>query len=292
MLREESAFRHSGWAPQRRAVYDALMRTGQSNRRLQAFADCGGSLWLHSDGGELALTCNHCHDRLCVPCQAGRRAALVERLCVRCAEVEQRVRFVTLTLKCQPVPLVDQLDRLTASFRRLRQRKWWISRVVGGAAFLEVKLGRDSHQWHVHLHILCEGTFLDQRELSAEWHAVTGDSYITDVRALVDARSRAGYVAKYATKPLDGSVVNSPVHLDEAVVGLRGRRLFQCFGTWSALLPDDDAAPCTLTPIGNLSGLHADALRGDATARRWMEAALRKWPTLADAFPLPPTSTA
>lgn len=289
MLREESAFRHSGWASDRRRVYAALVRTGQPNRRLDRFANCGGSLWLHRDGDELVLTSNACHDRLCVPCQVARRQRLVECILVRIAEATDRVRHVTLTLKCQPVGLPAQLDRLTASFRRLRQRRFWAETVTGGAAFLEVKLGKNSHDWHVHFHILTEGGFIDHKRLCEEWHAVTGDSFITYVEPVGDPKRRALYVTKYATKPIDRTVLDSPAHLDEAVASLKGRRLFTCFGSWAGFAgDDDDESARSLTPIASLSSLHSDACGGCATARRWLEAATRKWPSLADSYPLPP----
>lgn len=274
-------------------MYAALVATSQPNRRLDAFANCGSSLWLHRDGDELALTSNACHDRLCIPCQVARRARLVETILVRVAEATDRVRHVTLTLKCQPVSLAAQLDRLTASFRRLRHRKFWASHVVGGAAFLEVKLGKNSHDWHAHLHILCEGSFIDQRTLCEEWHAVTGDSFITYIEPLGDPRRRALYVTKYATKPIDRTVISSTDHLQEAVCALKGRRLFQCFGTWDGFADDDaDATPrrC-LTSIGPLTQLFSDARRGDVDARRWVDAALRKWPSLAESFGAPGTPT-
>jgi hypothetical protein len=97
---------------------------------------------------------------------------------------------------------------------------------------LELKVGERDGLWHAHLHCLVNGSFIDQRTLSTEWHSVTGDSSIVDVRAVPDAGHAARYVAKYATKPADASVYKSQDHLDEMICSLSKRRLCLTWGTW------------------------------------------------------------
>lgn len=281
----EAKFRHGGWAEDRRRVYDALMSTHQPDRRCDAFANCGSSLYLNRDGDELVLTSNHCHDRLCVPCQVARRQLLVKNVTSQITSSKRTVRFCTLTLRARECPLKDQLDRITLCFKGLRRREWWKANISGGAFFLEVKLGSGSGAWHVHAHCLVEGSFIDQRTLSSEWHAVTGDSYIVDVRAVPDAARRASYVTKYATKPADATVLRSPDHLQEFVTAIKGKRLFQCFGGWKDFALDDDDAPKrNLTVIGPIESLAARAREGDPSSLRFYEAALRKWPSLSHIF--------
>lgn len=283
----EQHFRHSGWAHRRDQTYAALKRVGSSERILDAFANCGNSLWLGRDGSEICLLSNHCHNRHCEACARAKRARLVEGIRLVLLDAKARCRFITLTLKCQPVPLLDQLDRLLACFRRLRQRTWWKSTVTGGAFFVEIKLGANSGAWHVHLHLLVEGKWVDQKQLSSEWHAVTGDSYIVDVRSIAEDARVASYVAKYATKPLHSAVFLLPDKLDECIIAVRGRRLLNCFGSWKSLTLDDDAPPCRPTMLGRVDALFDAAAGGDQDARRWVEAALRKWPTLAVFSPHP-----
>lgn len=265
------------------------MRIGTRQRQLDAFANCGNSLWLKRDGNELVLISNTCRHRACDPCNVARRQQLVDRVVLAVAEAKLDVRHVTLTLKCQPVGLKSQVDRLYASFRRMRDNKFWREHVPGGIAFFETKLGKNTHDWHVHFHIICETSWLDHKRLCEEWHKVTGDSFITYVEPIGNPQRRALYVTKYATKPLDQTVTNSPAHLDEAQEVLKGRRLFFTFGTWKKLQVDDDEeGGRQLTSVGSLSMLQSDASAGDATARRWLEAAHRKWPSLATWFPLRP----
>lgn len=287
----EQSFRHSGWAADRKRVYDALMTTHQGNRRCDAFANCGSSLFLNSSGDDLVLTSNHCHDRLCQPCQTARRALLVANVTEAIAQSRLTTRFLTLTLRAREARLLDQLQRITDCFKCLRRRKFWKESIIGGAFFIECKLGANSGAWHVHLHVLVESHFIDQRTLSSEWLAVTGDSYIVDVRAITNPEKRAAYVTKYATKPADASVIRSPDALQEFVTAIKGKRLFQCFGTWKDFaLEESSEGKSHLAVIGNLETLISDAKNGDPTAKRWVEAAVRKWPSLASHLERPPPS--
>lgn len=139
--------------------------------------------------------------------------------------------MVTLTLRHSDTPLRDQIKRLTVCFNNLKRREWWKSRVKGGVMFTELKIGRDD-KWHVHCHIIAESDYLPNHELSHEWHAVTGDSPVVDVREIQNAESAAGYVAKYGSKPCDPSVIYSPERLKTAIEALKGVRLATTFGTW------------------------------------------------------------
>ena len=99
----------------------------------------------------------------------------------------------------------------------------------GGAAFLEVK---KVNGWHPHLHVIVQGNWMDHKELSKAWLKATGDSSIVDIRFVKDSLKTAHYVAKYASKPLDQSVILNPKNLTEAITTLRGRKLITTFGTW------------------------------------------------------------
>lgn len=227
------------------------------------------------------ITCNHCRDRLCQPCQTARRAHLVEAILFAVAGALTRVRFMTFTLKHNRTPLTAQLDRLYLAFRTLRRTKLWRESQTGGAFFLEVKVGDDG-LYHPHLHVLAEGTFVEQRDLCATWHAITGDSFIVDVREVTDPQKRASYVTKYATKPADSTVIRDAAKLDEFLIAIKGRRLYQPFGKWRALLPADadDEPARTLTSIGSIYTICARAAEGCHASRMWWSMATAKWPHL------------
>lgn len=268
----EADWRHSGWRADRLRTWNGLLATNANPQRLKAFANCGSAAMVQvafdQETGKphYRLTCTHCHDRMCVPCATARAATVAGNLYA--ATHDREVRFVTLTLKCQSVPLVAQVDRLYRSFAALRRRKFWKANVAGGAACCEVKIGANSGAWHVHLHCLVQTRWLAQRELSAEWHAVTGDSYIVDVRPIDRDGQRIRYVAKYAAKGCGPDVIRDPDRLQEFLLAMKGRRLCLTFGTWRGIpLEQREPDQADWQPLMRLSELIARAAAGDDEAR-------------------------
>jgi len=183
--------------------------------------------------------------------------------------------FITLTLCGKREPLAELIDRLYKSFRYLRSHPTWSDKVDGGAAFLEVKWSDKAQRWHPHLHIVADGKFIDQGELSNAWRSITKDSFIVDVRRIRNKEHAARYVTKYASKPLNTSFSDTPKLLDEAVIALKGRRLCLCFGTWygTALdLAEDEVLADDLVDAGDwtfwlpLEDVLRDARSGDPDA--------------------------
>lgn len=290
-LPRESQFRHSGWALKRNRIYRALLATGQSCRRVANFADCGNTLWLWRDGHELAITCNRCHDRLCEPCQRERQQDVTEGILLKCHDALGRLRFLTLTLKHSDTPLGLQIDRLISSFKLLRKHPQISAALLGGVWFLEVKLDKSGARWHPHLHCVVEGTFIDQKTLAKAWFETTGDSYIVDIRAVDSVRDRARYVTKYSTKPLHVDVSRNHEKLCEFTSAIKGRRLYQCFGTWSKAVRRTKNKRKLLTPIGHINTVWLDALAGDRDAAFWLRIAHGRFPKLRKTHPLPDVSS-
>lgn len=142
------------------------------------------------------------------------------------------VSFITLTLSDKSTDLPAMVDKLYRSFRYLRSHPLWEKKVRGGAAFLEVKWNDKARRWHPHLHIIADADFLPQHELSAAWRSITHDSFIVDVRRVRDEKIVSSYVVKYATKPLNATLMHDAHILDDTIHALRGRRLCLCFGSW------------------------------------------------------------
>lgn len=264
----ETLHRHEEWAEDRQRVWDALRRTGVRGNALQAFCHCGSSCYVqHSHSrGAYRLTSNQCRSRWCLPCQQARaarlRASVKDQL-----EQWQRVRFITLTLRHSDTPLSAQLDRLQSSYKELRRHNLWTQSIKGAAAFVEVKTSEKTGLWHPHMHIIAVGGWIDQRELSREWHKITGDSSIVDVSLARSKEGVAHYVTAYVTKPLDRSVVCDPERLDEAIVALKGRRLVNGTGTLKKI--SDGAVHDGVDDwhtIGRLDQLLNDARRGNDQA--------------------------
>ena len=233
--REESKFWHSSHQRERKAVYEAYHSMGR-HRPLHRFVNCGSDVRVFvrrriGDEFQVRVASCRCRDRFCPLCARCRSTILASNVATLIRERKCTVRLITLTLRHSDTPLKDQLARLTSSFNNLKRRAWWKARVVGGVMFTEIKIGRDN-RWHVHCHIIAEGEYLANADLSREWHAVTGDSPVVDVRAVRDVETAAGYIAKYGSKPCDRSVIFQRSRLTEAIAAMKGTRTCTTFGEW------------------------------------------------------------
>lgn len=288
----ESIFRHSSWALRRKLVFESLKRTGVGRRRLTSFADCGSCSTCEKTTDEVRIRGSSCKHALCEPCRQERAAKIRATLHVLC--LERQIRFLTLTIKHNATPLIDQIDRLYRSFSTFRRRKSWLANVTGGAAFLEIKLDKERNLWHPHLHILIEGRFWDTREISAEWLAVTGDSFIVDITRPREINDVCAYAVGYCTKTIHPSVFLVPDKLDEAQVALRGRRMCLTFGSWrgTPLEPDESDDRVWIT-LGSIDTVLRRAAEGIQACVDWLVAAQRRYPSmqLLQLPDLPPTDT-
>ncbi len=231
----EEGFRHSGWAAGRRRVRAALVATGATAARLTRFDNCGGGAWVErsEQGGVFRLRATYCRDRMCVPCCTARAKRVANRITAGVSG--QRCQFITLTLARDDRPLAQRITRLVRAFAVLRKTSTWRNGVTGSASCIEITRGARGDHWHVHCHIVTTGPQLTKGALSSVWHEVTGDSFIVDVQEIRDLERGVAYVAKYASKGVDGSVYGDPDALQEAVTALKGRRLLLVVGVWKGL---------------------------------------------------------
>ncbi|MCK4415394.1 MAG: protein rep [Candidatus Eisenbacteria sp.] len=265
-------FRHSGWNHDRRRVYEALRRTGQSGGRLHDFTGCGKHAFVFrsvEDPEVYTLGGSTCHDRFCLPC--GR-----ERSRIIAGNVKERIagepaRFLTLTLRSDAEPLAELLAKLTHDFCALRRTKLWRKRVTGGVAFLEVKWLAGTNRWHVHLHALLQGKYVPREEISTLWLKITGTSDVIDIRIVEDEAHCTHYICKYASKPLDRTVVVVPLRLDEAIEALKGKRLCMTFGSWRGYKLTEPPESGTWIQLGTLDEIITRAEDGDADAQHALD---------------------
>lgn len=260
-------FRHSGWTHTRRLIAESLSRTNQTFAREYEFRNCG--IWAFvvrsvDDPEKYRIAGSCCRDRFCLPCATERSHVIANNVVDHIGDGE--VRFLTLTIKTGSEPLADQLDKLYGSFQALRRRKFWKRAVHGGVAFLELKWSNTGDRWHPHLHCLLQGTWIDKAVLVTAWKAITGDSYVLDIRKPPNATAVARYAAKYASKPFNSTYVGDPDHLDEAVLALAGRKLAVTFGTWRGLLLTATPDEGTWEHVGSLDQIICSAAHGNLDA--------------------------
>jgi Replication protein len=147
--------------------------------------------------------------------------------------------LVTLTVK-DGEDLEERFKHLHKSQRELWKRKQRkrgspLDGVAGAVWSYEFKRGKNSGLWHPHLHMiaLCWNG-IDQAELSAEWHNITGDSFIVDVRPISETDHVSGFmeVFKYAVKFSDQPVEDT-VHAWRI---LGGKRLLESSGCFRGVV--------------------------------------------------------
>ena len=158
--------------------------------------------------------------------------------------------LVTLTVKDGP-DLLERFKHLKKGqqelwMRKHRKRGSALDGVAGAVWSYEVKRGQGSGDWHPHLHMIALAEHQpDQRELASEWHNITGDSFIVDVRPISPDDPVSGFIEvfKYAVKFSD----QPPADTVHAFQALRGRRLLASAGCFrgvpepEGLLDDSEA---------------------------------------------------
>ena len=267
------AFRHSWWAADRTRVELALGSIFPDSLRLDRFRSCGDAAWVFrhaADAGRYKICSETCRDRWCRPCQRDRARIIVGNL--RSRLTGQTTRLITLTLRHKSQSLRPMVDRLLQAFRTLRARKIWTDSVNGGVAFIEIKWTAGTSQWHPHVHAICSGSYLYAKALRAAWYAITGDSFVCDIRLITNVDDLAKYVVKYATKPLDTGLYRDSRRLHEAINALRGRHLALTFGEfrgWKLTAPGDGDE---WVMVASLSSVRRDAANGDEISTAIIEA--------------------
>ena len=156
--------------------------------------------------------------------------------------------LVTLTVKDGP-DLAERFKHLHDSQRELWKRRQRIYEssldgVEGAVWSYEVKRGQGSGVWHPHLHMIALAEVEpNQKRLADEWHQITGDSFIVDVRPISQDDPVSGFIEvfKYAVKFSDQEPADT-VHAWET---LRGKRLLASAGCFRGVeVPDELTDDC------------------------------------------------
>ena len=276
----EETFRHSSWKFRRAKIWEAFKHCGIGTNRMASFANCGAGVHILKKQGtsEFRLAAQKCKDRFCEACGREEASVIAGNIINHC----KSSLFITLTLRHSETPLKDQLKRLYSSFTKLRRRDIF-KPIKGGAAFCELKLSEKTGLWHPHLHVIADGAYVEAKALSAAWYAVTGDSYIVDIRRIKDEAHASKYVAKYVTKPCDHTVYANPARLQEMIVSLRGARLCLTFGSWRGLKLRQREKPEGEWHV--VWTAHTALIPSDRLTERDIAWILEQWPSLASLIP-------
>lgn len=227
------AFLTSGIRPKvefSEAVYRTL--DGRDDKqRTQAYNACRSVAWFvrHRISGKIRIASSRCNLRWCPLCIKTKRFIMRQSL-IPWVKNANKPKFITFTLRHSDADLNFQIDSLYKFFRVLRKRPYWKKRITGGIWFFQIKKSESDNRWHPHLHVICEGRYIPQRELSSVWRDITSGSFVVDIRAVKDPKKAAEYVSRYATAPcaLDSFSLDDAVTVVDA---LHSRRICGAFGT-------------------------------------------------------------
>jgi hypothetical protein len=187
------------------------------------------------------LCCQHLLCPLCAIRRGARalRAYLNRWEVIRAEKTALRPFLVTLTVKDGP-DLSERFEHLKRSQRELWKRKQRgrgsvLDGVAGAVWSYEIKRGKGSGLWHPHLHMIALAEFQpDQGELARDWHNITGDSFVVDVRPISQEDPASGFIEvfKYAVKFSD----QPPADTLHAFQTLRGKNLMASSGCFRGVV--------------------------------------------------------
>jgi plasmid rolling circle replication initiator protein Rep len=218
----------------------------REDKLAEAMGDCGNYMTLRDyftiGQTRLAKICT-CKKHLICPLCAIRRGAKSIR--VNMAKVDELLKadpllrqwLVTFTVKNGP-DLGERFQHLTSCLRAYHKRRKG-SRQKGevlkaSAAVWSYEFTNSGNGWHPHVHaIWLSREKPDMYRLRDEWKAITGDSFMCDVRPMDEADPVGAFleVFKYALKFAD---LADPDRL-HAYKTLKGKRLQGSFGNLRGL---------------------------------------------------------
>lgn len=189
--------------PEKASGVSAMMHVVDKPARIARAANCGRhtTVYFSPSTGRYKFKGQYCNQRLCPIC--ARRMAYEWSIRIKAwmePFVPNRWRFVTLTVRSNDAPLVDQLAFLRASFRRLRQTLLWSRTQNYGRAFIEITYNRERRQWHPHLHVISHGRFMKQTDLAAAWEKSSNGSTVVHIASVKSTEKAVKYLTKYASK--------------------------------------------------------------------------------------------
>lgn len=261
------------------ALYQAFDRIDPEERKedqvhaektVTKLCNCGRFATMFQDpkSGELIQSNARCKNRLCPRCNAIRSEKMAGNIAEHLNKLNSP-RMLTLTLEHSETHLKEQVKHLYESFKRLRRSKAYQAKIKGGVAVCEIKWSASNEAWHPHLHVLIDGEYWRQADISRAWEKASNGSKIVDIRMIHD-RSKAGrYVSKYVAKV--GDIDGVPMErVPELAAALHGLRMVQTSGTLYGSTNNKKEEPREepLEHIAPLGPLVDAAGRGSNAAKR------------------------
>lgn len=131
-----------------------------------------------------------CGDRTCPECRKKWYGYHYKTL-VDCVRTWKSPYFLTLTIKNIPDYLFGRYNvrELREAFGKLRRH---FKRIAGG--FYVVQATNYGRGWHLHLHVLFDGSFIPKDEISKAWKIFSEGSYIVDIKIVIEPKRAVKYL--------------------------------------------------------------------------------------------------
>lgn len=257
----------------KRSLLDRLENSPDATHHrdyIQTIENCSESWAVWLKNGEPTVHPIRCKQRACPICQQARNNRWYYKL-KSAVKLWTAPKHITLTVRSSDEPLDEQLSRLVAAFRRLRQRNLWKRRNPWGYWLIEITYNDKTGLWHPHLHVIANMSYLHRDALSEAWLDITGDSWVTGITAVKS--DIASYLVKYISKT--SSIYNSPVdpYLLNAV--MKGKRMTQKFGQWPEFTED---ILSDVVFVGTVRDIMRRARGGSPTALQLVEWLIKQHP--------------
>jgi len=199
-------------------------------QRAEKLYHCREQAWfiVNKHDRKVGIASNACRLKWCPLCSKSKANYVAECVHLWLKSIKEP-KFLTLTLKHSDAGLVEQVKRLYSSFRELRRIKYIKKAMRGGIWFFQITYNKKFNQWHPHLHIVLDSSYMPQSFLSQTWKRITTDSVIVDIRTVLDLANTAWYVSRYVARPCK-LVTLSKNAKRELFFDLHHRRLCGTFG--------------------------------------------------------------
>lgn len=245
----EQNWRFRGLGELRGTLLSVAEWAGASTAAVNRFRRCGehASVFRSESTGRLRVIADHCRNRWCPRCRVYVQVRTRRRIEKWLATADRhKLKFVTLTLRSSSQPLAEQIARLLKCFRSLRSSRVWRAANARGLAVVETTWNNATGQWHPHLHVLAEMSYLPKQTLSDAWRAASKGSFIVDikkVRSDSDIGKLGGYLASYLAKEPPGVEPGQPDLVRQWVEALTATHWVVAFGKRQPPLEQEQSQP-------------------------------------------------
>lgn len=183
---------------------------------------CGSPMIYECKGcGSKVMGSRSCDTRICPSCNRRRFKRLLKRYSSLLFKMK-RPRLVTLSIKNPKFLFKDSFQELRRFWNLLRRQKYYRARILGGIYSMEVTFTKND--WNLHMHVLYDGSYIPQKQLSEDWGELTG-SPVVDIRQA--KKNTVCEIIGYSTKNVKLPNVHAYAEYLHAVDTLK---LFQSFG--------------------------------------------------------------